>query len=66
MKKNWLALFPDCFAASLSSSFYQHTWKTVDHAHEVVSRPAHARARFLTVHAALLTRFLTSRKLDRL
>ena len=43
--------------------FYQQTWRTVDYEHEVLSRPAHARARFLTAHAhaGFLIRVLTSR-----
>ena len=31
MKKNWQALFPDCILQVLCSSFYQHTWRTIEH-----------------------------------
>ena len=40
-------VIPDCF---FPVAFIGHTKRpTVDHAHEVVSCPAHAQARFLTV-----------------
>ena len=57
MKKNWLALFPDCVSQLLSSSFYQHTWRTVDHMCEILSCPAHVWAPFLTAHTGLSTSF---------
>ena len=60
IKTKCLASVPDCFAASLSSSFYQHILKD----RQYLISAAHAWVHFLTTHASLLTRFLTLRKLD--
>ena len=56
-KKNnkWQATFPDCVSQLLSTSFYWHTWGTVDSV--VLSCLVHVCALFLTMQTGLLTRF---------